>query len=181
MSFLILGYLSPSIPVSGPILDPNEFCRRYVAHVEGTRPLGHEGGILAMLLVLWAATFGVNEFGSEIKDDCDDSPTFHNPASSSAGRPSRKANFTLSADPKTEETFKYVGTIFSEKTSCMLREILELIDFHGIMRRPTYDGVRILLLTLPLMEGMTLFSRYFGHKIDQQQMLLISKRRLCMK
>ena len=178
----MLWYLSPPITVSGPILDPNEFCRRYVAHVEGTRPLGHEGGILAMLLVLWAATFGVNEFGSEIKDDRDDSATFHNPASSSSGRPSRKANFSLSPDSKcTEEIFKYVGKRFSEKTSCMLREILELIDFHGIMRIPTYDGVRILLLTLPLMEGMTFFSRYFGHKIDQQQMLLISKRRLCTK
>lgn len=135
-----------------------------------------------MLLVLWAATFGVDERGSLVKDDCDDSTTSQHPAPSHAGRPSRKANFTLSADLKqSEETFRHVGKGYREKTSCMLREILELIDFHGIMRRPTYDGVRILLLTLPLMEGTTYLFLYICPKINQQQMPLLSKGRLCVK
>ena len=155
--------------IPGPILDPNEFRQRYIAHVEENMPLGHEGGILAMLLVLWAATFGVNECGSLIKDDRDDSATSQHPTPSSAGRPSRKANLTLSADPKEEEeeTFKHVGKTYREKTNCMLQEILELIDFHGIIRKPTFDGVRILLLTLPLMEGTTRFLLYIGLKINQ--------------
>ena len=168
--------------ISGPILDPNEFRQRYVAHVEESMPLGHEGGILAMLLVLWAATFGVNERGSLIKDDPDDSATSPHPTPSSAGRPSRRANLTLSANPKeAEETFKHIGKTYRERTDCMLQEILELIDFHGIMRRPTFDGVRILLLTLPLMEGTSRFLLYIGLQINYFQKLLLSKRQLCVK
>lgn len=162
------GFIFHLYLIPGPILDPNEFRQRYVAHVEESQPLGHEGGILAMLLVLWAATFGVNERGSLVKDDHDDNATSQHPTPSSAGRPSRKANLTLSADLKeTEETFKHAGKTSREKTNCMLQEILELIDFHGIMRRPTFDGVRILLLTLPLMEGTTHFLLYIGPKIYQ--------------
>lgn len=40
-----------------------------------------------------------------------------------------------------------------DKTEAMLREILELVDFHSILRKPSWDGVRILLLLLPLLEG----------------------------
>ncbi|KAK2467037.1 hypothetical protein APHAL10511_001295 [Amanita phalloides] len=99
-----------------------------------------------MLLVLWAATFGVDEFGSLIKDDRDESAAS---PTSRAGHALQKAN---SITKHGESTFKHVGKRNREKTSSMLGEILELIDFHGVMRRPTFDGVRILLLTLPLME-----------------------------
>lgn len=35
----------------------------------------------------------------------------------------------------------------------MLREVLELVDYHSIMRKPSWDGIRVLLLILPLLEG----------------------------
>jgi hypothetical protein len=35
----------------------------------------------------------------------------------------------------------------------MVREILGLIDKHGLLRKPTWDGVRVLLLIMPLTEG----------------------------
>jgi len=46
-----------------------------------------------------------------------------------------------------------------ERTNAMVREILQLVDSYSIMRKPSWDGVRVLLLLLPLMEGecLTLF------------------------
>jgi hypothetical protein len=38
----------------------------------------------------------------------------------------------------------------------MIREILHLIDIHALLRRPTWDGVRVLLLIIPLTQGMYL-------------------------
>ena len=40
-----------------------------------------------------------------------------------------------------------------ERTNAMVREILQFVDGYSIMRKPSWDGVRILLLLLPLMEG----------------------------
>ncbi len=40
-----------------------------------------------------------------------------------------------------------------ETTEAMLREVLELVDYHSIMRKPSWDGIRVLLLILPLLEG----------------------------
>lgn len=37
----------------------------------------------------------------------------------------------------------------------MIQQVMDLVDYHGIMRRPTLDGVRVLLLLLPLLEGMS--------------------------
>ena len=105
-----------------------------------------------MLLVLWAATFGVDEFGSSIKDDCSDNEQAADPTTvSNATRSLRRANHGLSINGK--DSSKHARKRYREKTSLMLREILELVDFHGIMRRPTFDTVRILLLILPLLEG----------------------------
>ena len=40
-----------------------------------------------------------------------------------------------------------------ERVNEMLHELLYLIDIHGILRKPSWDGVRALLLTMPLTEG----------------------------
>lgn len=40
-----------------------------------------------------------------------------------------------------------------QRTYSMVREVLGLIDAYGVMRQPTWDGVRVLLLVLPLMHG----------------------------
>ncbi|KAH7107759.1 hypothetical protein BKA62DRAFT_146090 [Auriculariales sp. MPI-PUGE-AT-0066] len=39
------------------------------------------------------------------------------------------------------------------RTVTVIREILRLIDLYSILRRPTWDGVRVVLFTMPLTEG----------------------------
>lgn len=41
-----------------------------------------------------------------------------------------------------------------ERTNLMVRELLQLIDAHGLLRKPTWDGVRVLLLVMPLTEDV---------------------------
>jgi hypothetical protein len=71
-----------------------------------------------MLLAVWAASFGVNEYGIE--------------------------------------ELHYGDAVIRnrrEATNEMAREMLHLIDIHGILRKPTWDGVRALHLLLPLTQG----------------------------
>lgn len=35
----------------------------------------------------------------------------------------------------------------------MLQELLYLVDLHGVLRKPSWDGARLLLLLLPLAQG----------------------------
>ncbi|KAH8107020.1 hypothetical protein BXZ70DRAFT_885550 [Cristinia sonorae] len=99
--------------IQRPVLDPQEFRSRYIAHLDGNPDcLPVAGQLLAMTLVVWAASFGVDEFGREFQDE----------------------DFQRRPEPIDE----------------MLREMLYLIDLHGILRRPSWDGVRLLLLFLPL-------------------------------
>ena len=44
----------------------------------------------------------------------------------------------------------------------MLREMLYLIDIHGILRKPSWDGVRLILLILPLTHGENLVPLRFN-------------------
>lgn len=75
-----------------------------------------------MALVVWAASFGINEYGVE---DPQDTP---------ADIWQRK-----------------------EHINEMLQELLYLIDLHGVVRKASWDGVRLLLLLLPLTQGKTHF------------------------
>ncbi|KAI0273782.1 hypothetical protein BC834DRAFT_855583 [Gloeopeniophorella convolvens] len=103
--------------VQHPIIDPSEFCARFFEFSKGNcNALGVPGQLIAMLLAVWAASFGVNEYGIE-------------------------------------EGHRHGGAIISsrrETTNEMVREMLYLVDVHGILRKPTWDGVRALHLLLPL-------------------------------
>jgi hypothetical protein len=142
-----------SFRYAGPILDPTEFPARFFAHTKGTHSLGNEGKILIHLLVVWAASFGIDERGLPENED------LSRPSSASAdeGGPkpgradSQKSNGALMTERSRAER--------KNRTEAMVQEILVLIDSHAIMRRPTWDGVRVLLLILPLMEGK--FSYHF--------------------
>ncbi|EGO21595.1 hypothetical protein SERLADRAFT_440847 [Serpula lacrymans var. lacrymans S7.9] len=123
--------------VQRPIIEPTEFTARYFAHVKGSTSLGIEGQILAMLLVTWAASFGVNEYG--VEEDEPLSPT------SSVG------SDTSSEDAQETDPRRRMRKIRAE---AMAKEILGLIDAHGLMRHGTWDGVRVLLLILPLTQGI---------------------------
>ena len=41
-----------------------------------------------------------------------------------------------------------------ERTNAWVRELLRQVDHYGLLRRPTWDGVQLLLLLLPLTEGV---------------------------
>lgn len=81
-----------------------------------------------MLLVTWAASFGIDEFGGE--EDTGDGASDDNLSNSK-----RRARLS--------------------RTEAMTREILTLVDLHGLLRRPSWDGVRVLLLLLPLTYGQS--------------------------
>jgi hypothetical protein len=109
----------PSLLYADPIIDPSEFCARFFEFSKGNcNALGVPGQLIAMLLAVWAASFGVNEYGIE-------------------------------------ELHHGEGVIRNrrEATNEMVREMLHLIDIHGILRKPTWDGVRALHLLLPLTQG----------------------------
>lgn len=103
----------------GPIIEPEEFKARYIAFFNGNaEALGIPGQMIAMLLVVWAASYGVDEYGREEQHD------------GAVGIRRRK-----------------------QRTNDMVRELLHLIDVHGLPRKPSWDGVRVLLLVMPLTEG----------------------------
>lgn len=103
-----------------------------------------------MLLVIYAASFGLDERGQQ--------------ADSYSGLSSSTTLLTKSIIIKREdsgsgEPMNSRNIISSRRnerkarTDAMLKEVLELVDLYGVLRRPTLDGVRALLLLLPLMEG----------------------------
>lgn len=105
--------------------------------MEGTAPLDIEGKMLAMLLVIWAASFGIDEFGKEDTEDgsseSHNNPQFALDGGENISNPKRRARML--------------------RTEAMTREILTLVDLHGLLRRPSWDGVRVLLLLFPLTHG----------------------------
>jgi hypothetical protein len=105
-----------------PIIDPSEFCARFSEFSNGNcNALGIPGQLIAMLLAIWAASFGVNEYGIE--------ELHHGEGCGAIIRNRREA------------------------TNEMVREMLHLIDIYGILRKPTWDGVRALHPLLPLTQG----------------------------
>ncbi|KAG8700973.1 hypothetical protein FRC09_005635 [Ceratobasidium sp. 395] len=107
--------------IQRPIVDPTEFSARFYESEQGKpESLGVAGSMICMLLVTWAATYGVNEYGVE------------EPSNGLEGVRERR-----------------------RRCNDMIREILGLIDKHGLLRKPTWDGVRVLLLIMPLTEGMS--------------------------
>ena len=135
----------------GPILDGDEFPARFASHSNGTQRLSKEGALISMLLVTWAASYGLNQRGLH-ETECEESPRID----------------CLGGEPSTDHyppDGKYAppGTSrrqWKNQSEAYLREILEFVDLYGILRRPSLDGVRVLLLLLPLMEGKSTFSLF---------------------
>ncbi|KIJ60672.1 hypothetical protein HYDPIDRAFT_98320 [Hydnomerulius pinastri MD-312] len=125
--------------IQRPVIEPTEFTARFIAHSKGTTPLNVEGQMLAMLLVTWAASFGVNEYGVE------EGPEVTSPHSPTS------PNFAPDSDDEFSDPRRRMRAL---RTEAMTREILALVDVHGILRRPSWDGVRVLLLLMPLTQGI---------------------------
>lgn len=82
------------------------------------QPLTEAGQLLAKVLVVWAASYGVNEKGEEVPNNSD-----------------------LDVDRRTT------------LVKVMVEELITIIDMMGLLHRPSWDGVRVLLMTLPLAES----------------------------
>jgi hypothetical protein len=103
----------------GPILDHAEFTSRFLKAQQGdAKALGPLGELIAKVLVIWAASYGVDERGIELPPDG-------------------------------------IEGVKMRRKKCkeMVKELLALIDAYAILRKPSWDGVRVLLLTIPLTEG----------------------------
>lgn len=112
-----------------PIIIPAEFCQRYIDYLNGrSGALTIAGQLVAMLLVVWAASFGVDEYGID----------------------------------NTQHGVRLNLRERKQTTNEMVRDLLTLFDIHGVMRKPTWDGVRAVLLLLPLTEGRS--PLYYTHQ-----------------
>jgi hypothetical protein len=63
---------------------------------------------------------------------------------------------------------------WQKRVNTMVREILRLIDVSGILRKPTWDGVRTLLLLLPL------FAESEGITAEEHQVCFLALLRTCL-
>ena len=103
----------------GPVLEPVEFQERYNQSLTNPSNLGIIGQLTCSTLVVWAASFGIDEYGREIISDS-----------------------IVDVQQRTE------------LVRDMLHELLYLVDLHGVLRKPSWDGARLLLLLLPLVQGI---------------------------
>ncbi|KAF7311550.1 Zn(2)-C6 fungal-type domain-containing protein [Mycena kentingensis (nom. inval.)] len=133
-----------------PILDPTELPARLIAQSKGTHSLGNEGKILLHLLVVWAASFGIDERGLPANEDSS------RPSSASTAEDRALASRPGAAKTGIELVSERARAERKSRIEGMVQEILLLIDSHAIMRRPTWDGIRVLLLILPLMEDISI-------------------------
>lgn len=101
-----------------------------------------------MLLVTWAASFGLDERGAPDSESVSESQS-HNHITAEGSSPYYPQNSKYAPPGNRRPQWK-------SKCEEYLREILDLIDYYGVLRRPSLDGLRCLLLLLPLMEGATL-------------------------
>jgi hypothetical protein len=136
-----------SEPALGPLFDPNEFPTRLFTSTSESP--SNEVAILSYILAVWAASFGLDERGNPL----DDSPASYHAADSETAMVTRRS--ASGSNPRLDLSNTYAEERLrrKHKTDSMVREILELIDSHGILRKPSWDGVRALLLLLPLLEG----------------------------
>lgn len=94
--------------------------------------------LITLALVTWAASFGLSERGVPLDDIStnETSPALHTRS---------HTNSPVGIDDSCNSA--------RERTESMLRELLRLIDMHGIIRQPSWDAVRVLLLVVPLLQG----------------------------
>lgn len=87
--------------------------------------LGPIGALISMILVTWAASYGVDERGRE--------------------------DATL-VDASGAEN---LAAVRERRSRCntMVKEMLDIIDHYALLRKPSWDGVRVLMLIMPLTEG----------------------------
>lgn len=118
-------------------MDTLEFVTRYLSNpIPCSAAMGREGAVLCHCLYAWAVSYGVDERGQ-----LDTSERDHLEPISLLAPADSEAKQQAERQRRLEKTFRIVRTILRE------------IDEYGILRKPSWDGVRALLLLLPLTEG----------------------------
>ena len=112
--------------------------------------MGAEGAVLCHVLYAWAISYGVDEYG---RLDIEENP-------SSAGTPNsqltgRLTTIDLSMPGAWEVQKERERQSRKQRLAEVVGVVLSEIDACGMMRRPTWDGVRVLLLILPLTEAFS--------------------------
>jgi hypothetical protein len=121
-------------------LDPTDFVGRYLSYAQPCAAnLGPEGALLCHVLYAWATSYGVDEHGQlDIPEG--------------GGEPMGSISLL---DPGKDEVKREADRQARfAKMRVAVDIILQEIDACGILRKPTWDGVRVLLLLLPLTEGV---------------------------
>jgi hypothetical protein len=94
-----------------------------------------------MSLVVWASSFGVDENGQSM-DPLEDHIYQY-----------QEHKVDIIHDQFDTDASAKLRNERKTRTNEMVKEMLYLIDVHGILRKPSWDGVRILLMILPLAQG----------------------------
>jgi hypothetical protein len=161
-------HFHPNYYAIGPIIDPHEFHERFIAsyrtklaasassssarqHPTTQYKATDELSLLANVLVTWAASYGIDVYGHE---DADAAAQDTANASSAAGGSgmgggSEEAERQAVANAAARKKKRRV------RVTEMVKEILEGVDSLALLRRPTWDGVRVLMLLMPLTEGLS--------------------------
>ncbi|WRT66252.1 uncharacterized protein IL334_003205 [Kwoniella shivajii] len=126
--------------VQRPILDPHDFIARYLSiSVPSAAAMGPEGAVLCHVLYAWAVSYGVDHYGRlDIPEG--------------GGAPLENINLLSPGDGELQRETDRLKR--KEKMRAVIEVILKEIDECGMMRKPTWDGVRVLLLVLPLTDGI---------------------------
>lgn len=124
---------------AGPIIDSLEFVTRYLSKpIPCAAALGPEGAVLCHCLYAWGISYGVDERGQlDVVDG--------------GGEPLGPLNLLNIGE--TEMRRERDRQRRMEKLVRVVRTILREIDEFSLLRRPSWDGIRAILLILPLTEG----------------------------
>lgn len=123
----------------GPIVDSLDFVTLYLSKpIPCAAAMGSVGAVLCHCLYAWGVSYGVDERGQlDVAEGSTDplGPLNLLNAGESEARRERDRQRRM------------------EKLNKVVRTILREIDEYGVLRRPSWDGIRALLLILPLTEG----------------------------
>ncbi|KAL1413541.1 hypothetical protein Q8F55_001315 [Vanrija albida] len=126
--------------IQRPLIDPIELEKRYFSKpLPCAAAMGPEGAVLIHCIYAWGLSFGVNERGQLDVPDGGSEPI---------------GPIHLHAPSDAEQRRQQERQRRSEKMARAVRVILKEIDDCAMMRRPSWDGVRCLLLIVPLSEGI---------------------------
>ncbi len=129
--------------------------------------LGPIGSLISGMYVMWAASYGIDESGRE------ESTTGAGPTNSLPPSFSRDRGGLGGGNMQAVEENLAAVKRRRARVNMMVKEVLGKIDELALLRKPSWDGVRVLMLIMPLTEGMYLRSggqKLSAHRLSDHQM-----------